>query len=51
MGKPPLEALVMAPINPMSVAQFIGSQEGLLKLDQMEWWLERAPDDYKPREF
>ncbi|MFA6554725.1 MAG: carbohydrate kinase family protein [Candidatus Paceibacterota bacterium] len=51
MGRPPLEALVIAPINSMSVAQFIGSQEGLLKLDQMEWWLARAPDEYRPREI
>ena len=51
MGKPPLEALVMAPVNPMSVAQFIGSQEGLLKLDQMNWWLERAPEEFKPKEI
>ena len=51
MGKPPLEALMWAPINPMSVAQFIGAQEGLLTLDQMEWWLERAPEDYKVKEI
>lgn len=51
MGKTPLEALMWAPINPMSVAQFIGSKEGLLALDQLEWWLSRAPDDYKPREI
>jgi len=51
MGKPPLEALMIAPINPMSVAQFIGSQEGLLREDQLEWWLSRAPEDYKPREI
>jgi sugar/nucleoside kinase (ribokinase family) len=51
MGKTPLEALTLAPINPMSVAQFIGSQEGLLTLDQLEWWLNRAPEDYKPKEI
>ena len=51
MGKTPLEALMIAPVNPMSVAQFIGSQEGLLKLDQLEWWLTRAPADYRPREI
>ena len=51
MGKPPLEALVWAPVNPMSVAQFIGAQEGLLTLDQLEWWLHRAPPEYKPREI
>jgi len=50
-GKSPLEALVMAPVNPMSVVQFVGAQEGLLATEQLEWWLERAPDDYKPREI
>jgi len=51
MGKAPLEALVWAPVNPMSVAQFVGAQEGLLTFDQLRWWLERAPGDYKPREI
>ena len=51
LGKAPLEALVWAPVNPMSVAQFVGSQEGLLTREQIEWWLERAPADYKPRQI
>jgi sugar/nucleoside kinase (ribokinase family) len=51
MGKSPLEALFWAPINPMSVAQFIGAQEGLLTLDQIEWWSSKAPDDYRPKEI
>lgn len=51
MGKSPLEALVWAPVNPMSVVQYVGAQEGLLTHDQMEWWLSRAPADYKPREI
>lgn len=51
MGKTPLEALTLAPINPMSVAQFIGAQEGLLNLEQLEWWLSRSPSDYRPREI
>jgi ribokinase len=50
-GHAPLEALMWAPINPMSVAQFIGAQEGLLTMDQLEWWLHRAPPEYKPREI
>jgi sugar/nucleoside kinase (ribokinase family) len=50
-GKSPLEALVAAPVNPMSVAQFIGSQEGLLTEEHLEWWLERAPEEYKPKMF
>lgn len=51
MGKPPLEALTWAPINPMSVAQFVGAQEGLLTREQVEWWLERAPGEYRPKEI
>ena len=51
LGKTPLEALMLAPINAMSVAQYIGAKEGLLKLDEMNWWLERAPNDYKPKEI
>lgn len=51
LGLAPLEALVWAPVNPMSVAQFVGAQEGLLSREQMEWWLERAPADYKPKEI
>lgn len=51
MGKPPLEALTWAPINPMSVAQFVGAQEGLLTIDQIEWWLKRAPAEYKVKEI
>lgn len=51
MGKTPLEALMWAPINPMSVAQFVGAQEGLLTLDQLEWWLSRAPAEFRPKEI
>ena len=51
MGKSPLEALVWAPVNPMSVGQFVGSQEGLLTLNELTWWLERAPSEYRVREI
>jgi sugar/nucleoside kinase (ribokinase family) len=51
LDKTPLEALMWAPINPMSVAQFIGSQEGLLRREEIEWWLKRAPEGYKPKEI
>jgi ribokinase len=51
MGKTPLEALMWAPVNPMSVAQFIGSQEGLLTEKQIEWWLKRAPAEYRVKEI
>lgn len=51
MGKSHLEAFMWAPINPMSVAQFIGAQEGLLTLEQLEWWLKRAPAEFKVKEI
>lgn len=50
-GKSPLEALVCAPVNPMSVIQYVGAREGLLKQEDIEWWLRRAPEEYKPREI
>ena len=51
MGKSPLEALTWAPVNPMSVAQFVGAQEGLLSKEQLEWWLKHAPGDYRVKEI
>ncbi len=50
-GKSPLEALMWAPINPMSVVQYVGAQEGLLDRENLEWFLKNAPEDYKPREI
>lgn len=51
LGKTPLEALTWAPVNPMSVIQYVGAQEGLLDKTNIEWWLKQAPADYKPREI
>lgn len=51
MGKSPLEALVWAPVNPMSVIQYVGAREGLLNKEHIEWWLKQAPQDYKPKEI
>jgi sugar/nucleoside kinase (ribokinase family) len=51
MGKSPLEALVWAPVNPMSVIQYVGAQEGLLDRPHIEWFLKNAPADYKPKEI
>jgi sugar/nucleoside kinase (ribokinase family) len=51
MGKSPLEALVWAPVNPMSVIQYVGAREGLLNVENIEWWLKQAPPEYKPREI
>ena len=49
MGKSIEEALMMAPINSMSVVQKIGAQAGLLTLPELEKYLQQAPEDYKPR--
>lgn len=43
------DALVTAPINSMSVVQYIGAQEGLLTLPELEKYIEQAPEDYRPR--
>jgi sugar/nucleoside kinase (ribokinase family) len=47
MGKTPLEALRYAPVNSMNVVQEIGAQKGLLTLEQIEKYLEIAPESYK----
>lgn len=51
LGMTPLEALTWAPVNPMSVAQAVGAQEGLLDREHLEWWLKQAPADYRAREI
>lgn len=49
LGKSPLEALMWAPINPMSVVQYVGAQKGLLDRPTLEKYLAEAPADYKPK--
>jgi ribokinase len=51
LGKTPLEALTWAPINSMSVVQYIGAQEGLLSREKLEEWLKKAPTSYKAAEI
>jgi len=41
------EALARGPISSMSVVQHIGAQEGLVTKDELEKYLENAPEDYK----
>ncbi|HEY1835554.1 MAG TPA: carbohydrate kinase family protein [Candidatus Saccharimonadales bacterium] len=45
------DALRWAPINSMSVCQKIGAQAGLLHKHELEEWLKKAPDWYKPERF
>jgi len=44
-------ALLWAPINPMSVAQKLGAQAGLLTKERLMNLLKMAPHDYKPKEI
>lgn len=43
------EALRWAPINSMSVVQYVGAREGLLTKYQLEKYLAEAPTDYIPQ--
>jgi len=47
LGKTNEEAIKWASINSMSVVQQIGAQKGLLKRDNIEALLIRAPEDFK----
>ena len=49
LGKSVREALMWAPINPMSVVQQIGARAGLLTLLEIEEYLKKAPADYEPK--
>jgi ribokinase len=49
LGKSIEEALLWAPINSMSVVQKIGAQAGLLTQEEIQGWLDKAPEDYKPK--
>jgi len=45
------EALRWAPINSMSVVQQVGAQAGLVSEKQLQEYLSKAPDWYKPERF
>jgi len=51
MGKTLAEALLLAPINAMSVTQFVGAQKGLLGMEKIEEYVKKAPSDYAPRKI
>lgn len=50
-GEDIITALKWAPINPMSVAQKLGAQAGLLTKERLLNLLARAPRDYSPKEI
>ncbi len=45
------EALKRAPINSMSVVQYVGAQKGLLARAQLEEYLAKAPEGYEPKKI
>ena len=51
LGKTFEEAFALAPINSMSVVQYVGAQEGLLSMDKLESFLSQASKDYKIKEI
>ncbi|HBD24415.1 MAG: hypothetical protein A2566_01320 [Candidatus Zambryskibacteria bacterium RIFOXYD1_FULL_40_13] len=51
LGKTLEEALLWGPINSQSVVQQVGSQRGLLTQEQIQEFLTKAPEDYKPRKM
>lgn len=51
LGKTLEEALLWAPINSMSVVQYVGAQEGLLSKEQLEKYLLNSPLNYKVKKI
>ena len=49
LGKSLFDALLWAPINSMSVVQYVGAQKGLLTKGEILKFLSGAPQDYKPQ--
>ena len=47
-GKTLEESLMWAPINSMSVVQYVGAQKGLLTEEKIKEFLTKAPADYIP---
>ncbi|MDP3934701.1 MAG: carbohydrate kinase family protein [Candidatus Giovannonibacteria bacterium] len=45
------DSLKRAPINSMSVVQYVGAREGLLSADQIEDYIKKAPPDYEPKKI
>ncbi|MFC1623600.1 carbohydrate kinase family protein [Patescibacteria group bacterium] len=51
LGKTMEEALMWAPINSMSVVQYVGAQKGLLSRKKLEEYLKDAPKEYLPKKI
>jgi sugar/nucleoside kinase (ribokinase family) len=51
LGKSLFDAFLWAPVNSMSVVQYVGAQKGLLTQTEMLKYLSSAPSDYRPEKI
>jgi ribokinase len=51
LGKSLFDAFLWAPVNSMSVVQYVGAQKGLLTQEEMLKYLSTAPQDYYPEKI
>ena len=51
LGKSLYDAFLWAPVNSMSVVQYVGAQKGLLTQEEILKYLSRAPENYKPQKI
>lgn len=51
LGKSLFDAFLWAPVNSMSVVQYVGAQKGLLSQEDMLKYLSQAPSDYRPQKI
>jgi sugar/nucleoside kinase (ribokinase family) len=51
LGKSLFDALLWAPVNSMSVVQYVGAQKGLLTQEEMLKFLSKAPQNFRPQKI
>ncbi|KKQ77514.1 MAG: hypothetical protein A3A96_02535 [Candidatus Zambryskibacteria bacterium RIFCSPLOWO2_01_FULL_39_39] len=51
LGKSLFDAFLWAPINSMSVVQYVGAQKGLLTQEEILKFLSKAPQDFRPQKI
>ncbi len=51
LGKSLPEAFLWAPVNSMSVVQYVGAQKGLLSQEEILKFLSKAPENYHPEKI
>jgi len=51
LGKSLFDAFMWAPVNSMSVVQYVGAQKGLLTQEEILKYLAQAPQDFRPQKI